>query len=582
MSASEEPKNVPEDKTVEDEDTAAEKEMTMITVHVKTPKEKKTLTVGDKANIKDFKVQISPEFSNTPVEQLCLIFSGKIMKDHETLATHNIKDGMTVHLVIRSGSSSGTSNNNNPAQQQQQENRGNLSQTPFGLGGLGGLPGMSNLGLGSANFMEMQQRMQEGIMNNPDFMRELMDSPLTHSLMSNPEIVRSMIQANPQMRQLIERNPEIGHMLNNPDILRQTMEIARNPAMLQELMRNQDRAMSNLESLPGGQSALQRMYRDIQEPMLNAAQEQFGSNPFQALGGGNNAAAAAAAGSSQPPAGENSTPLPNPWSPNAAAAAGSTPTTTSGTAATTTSAATPPTTGSAMFTSPGMQSLMSQMTENPQLMQNMLNAPYTQNMFRAMAENPDLATNLISSNPLFAGNQQLQDQMRNMMPAFLQQLQNPAVQGLMTNPDALQAIQQIQEGMQRLQSVAPELYSSMGFPGVGVGMNIGTSSSTTAASTSALTTTTASSPSPTTTSTTSSADSQQAFSQLMQQMVTSMAGQGLNTPPEERFRSQLETLTSMGFVDRQANIQALIATYGDVNAAIDRLLNSRPAGDQQS
>ena len=32
---------------------------------------------------------------------------------------------------------------------------------------------------------------------------------------------------------------------------------------------------------------------------------------------------------------------------------------------------------------------------------------------------------------------QLQEQMRNMMPAFLQQLQNPAVQGLMTNPEAL-------------------------------------------------------------------------------------------------------------------------------------------------
>ena len=50
-------------------------------------------------------------------------------------------------------------------------------------------------------------------------------------------------------------------------------------------------------------------------------------------------------------------------------------------------------------------------------------------------------------------------------------------------------------------------------------------------------------------------ESQQAFNQLMQQMVTSMAGQGLNAPPEERFRTQLETLASMGFVDRQANIQ---------------------------
>jgi len=40
------------------------------------------------------------------------------------------------------------------------------------------------------------------------------------------------------------------------------------------MMRTHDRALSNLESLPGGFNALQRMYTDIQEPMLNATQEQ--------------------------------------------------------------------------------------------------------------------------------------------------------------------------------------------------------------------------------------------------------------------------------------------------------------------
>jgi len=560
-------------------DDDEEKEMATITVHVKTPKEKKSISVGDKSSVKDFKAKIAPEFNNTPVEQLCLIFSGKIMKDHETLETHNIKDGMTVHLVIRSGGTSGGSSNQQansaPPPQQPQSNP---SQTPFGLGGIGGLPGMSNLGLGSANFMEMQQRMQEGIMNNPDFMRQIMDSPLTQSLMSNPEIVRGLVQSNPQMRQLIERNPEVGHMLNNPDILRQTMEIARNPAMLQELMRNQDRAMSNLESLPGGQSALQRMYRDIQEPMLNAAQDQFSSNPFQALGG--------QAENSSQPTGENSAPLPNPWGGSASSTSGSTSTTNS----TSGSGSSNP---ASMFTSPGMQSLMQQMSENPQLMQNMMNAPYTQNMFQSLAQNPDMASNIISSNPLFAGNPQLQEQMRNMMPTMLQQMQSPAVQGLMTNPEALQAISQIQQGMQRLQGAAPELYSTMGFPNVGIGMNMNaasaSSTSTTASSSSTTASTTATDSTSTTNSTSTTASTggqegqQQAFNQLMQQMVTSMAGQGLNTPPEERFRTQLETLASMGFVDRQANIQALMATYGDVNAAIDRLLNSRPAaGDQQS
>lgn len=83
------------------------------------------------------------------------------------------------------------------------------------------------------------------------------------------------------------------------------MELARNPAMLQELMRSHDRALSNLESIPGkklssqnktnshwlvliiisilgGYNALQRMYRDIQEPMLNVASNMAG-NPFSGL-----------------------------------------------------------------------------------------------------------------------------------------------------------------------------------------------------------------------------------------------------------------------------------------------------------
>lgn len=94
--------------------------------------------------------------------------------------------------------------------------------------------------------------------------------------------------------------------LNNPDLLRQTMELARNPAMLQELMRSHDRAMSNLESVPGGYSALQRIYRDIQEPMLNAATESFSANPFSGLVDNST-------GTNPQQGSENRDPLPNPW-----------------------------------------------------------------------------------------------------------------------------------------------------------------------------------------------------------------------------------------------------------------------------
>lgn len=64
------------------------------------------------------------------------------------------------------------------------------------------------------------------------------------------------------------------------------MELARNPAMMQEMMRNQDRALSNLESIPGGYNALRRMYTDIQEPMFSAAREQVGPGPGCGRAGG--------------------------------------------------------------------------------------------------------------------------------------------------------------------------------------------------------------------------------------------------------------------------------------------------------
>lgn len=47
-----------------------------------------------------FKEVIAKKFNAEP-EQLCLIFAGKIMKDQETLGTHKVKDGLTVHLVIK-------------------------------------------------------------------------------------------------------------------------------------------------------------------------------------------------------------------------------------------------------------------------------------------------------------------------------------------------------------------------------------------------------------------------------------------------------------------------------------------------
>ena len=130
----------------------------------------------------------------------------------------------------------------------------------------------------------------------------------------------------------------------------------------------------------------------------------------------------------------------------------------------------------------------------------------------------------------------------------------------MSNPEALAAISQIQTGLQRLQAAAPELYSTMGMPNLAAGMNFGRSAtgSNSTSNTTSTTTTTSSASSNTSSSTPAQGQNMDSFRQLMNSMVTGMANQGLNAnvpPPEERFQTQLETLASMGFVDRQANIQ---------------------------
>lgn len=135
-----------------------------ITITVKTPKEKEVFEVYEKKSVKEFKEQVAPRFKAEP-DQLVMIYAGKIMKDNDTLESHNVKEGFTVHLVIRAAPKPSDSGPSRPP--------ADISATPFSLGGLGGLPGMEGLGMGSNTFMELQNRMQSEILGNPELLRQV-------------------------------------------------------------------------------------------------------------------------------------------------------------------------------------------------------------------------------------------------------------------------------------------------------------------------------------------------------------------------------------------------------------------------
>lgn len=155
---------------------------------------------------------------------------------------------------------------------------------------------------------------------------------------------------------------------------------------------------------------------------------------------------------------------------------------------------------------------------------------------------------LLSQNPLLANNPQLREQMRTMMPNMLERMQSPEVQSMMSNPQALNAIMQIQQGMEQLRQVAPDLVGSMGIPPAvpipNVNLNPTPQATTGSVADGVIP------PSPT------MGNDPALFSDFMARMLGGMANQqNPNQPPEERYRSQLEQLAQMGFVNRDANLQ---------------------------
>ncbi|KHN78573.1 Ubiquilin-1 [Toxocara canis] len=570
-------------------DSASDEEVqSNIHLKVKTTTESYDIEIPEKSTIAKIKATLSEKL-NQPVEKLCLIFSGKILKDHETIDQHSIKDGMAVHLVVRqnqrpanAASSSASSTVGGTS------NVTNLLASMMGAGGAtsGSAIGMAQQMMQNPEMMRemMNSPIMQSLLNNPDIfrsliaenpqiqqlvenpemMREMMNSPIMQSLLNNPDIFRSLIAENPQIQQLVESNPELGHVLNDPEIIRQTMEMVRNPTMFQEMMRNHDQAIRNLQGIPGGQAALQRLYQDVQEPLLNSATSSFASNPFASLvdNSSNTTSRSQRAGV------ENAEALPNPWGGSSGGNQSATNTGTTGT----TNTATPPNFMADMMNSPGIQNLTRQLLSDPAMVQQLLGGDALNSVTQMVQHNPSLVQQMLSSNPMFANNPAMQQQLQAAMPQLMNLLQRPETIQAMSNPRVLEAIQQIQRGMETLRREAPHLLPS----GMPLFPTVPTAAAPSAPSSATETSSTPASTTPAPASNTPSTEQAMMMLNLIRQMTGANLGGTSGTPaqpPEERFRNQLEQLTSMGFSNQEANIQALLATFGDVNAAIDRLLS---------
>ncbi|RHY06228.1 hypothetical protein DYB37_006684 [Aphanomyces astaci] len=333
-----------------------------------------------------------------------------------------------------------------------------------------------------------------------------------------PPNVQSMMQ-NPEMMQQMMDSPMVQNMLSNPEIMRGMMQA--NPAMrtlleqnpeLNHVMNDPELLRRSMEAMRNP-AAMREMMRNQDTALRNIESHPEGFNALRRMYT------------------EVQEPLLNATASNAGigasnpafvmpGAVGGSTATSPATTTTTSSTSNPwAAASSSSSTSPNPWGTPPSFpSANPFIGggfdPNMLNNPMVQGMMQQMAENPAMMRSMMEMNPQF---QQLDPATRDMML-------NPDVLRTMMNPANLHAMMQLQQAMQQSSS------------GGGTNTLFGAPTAATPGT-------------------------------------PFFPGAPASTNPEDLYSSQLSQLVDMGFTNREQNLRALQATFGNVNAAVDRILS---------
>ncbi|KAM9203442.1 ubiquilin-1-like [Mergus octosetaceus] len=558
----------------------------IIKVTVKTLKQKEQFEVAQSSTIQEFKEDIGKRFK-TPPDLLVLIFAGKVLKDQDTLSQYGVHNGVSIHLVIRSqkrpqedlpdqGAATtlmqppSRSNSNlfflesiadlqNPGLSYQDLSEllmsgqeivvqtmkelmsrilsseldlNTINNNTFLQGFLLGVTGVNILGLDSTDVSDLVSSIEGQDVFVHGLISEVAQSTFVQNTLANASLVRDIIMSNPQVQQLAEQNPEIGHILTNPHTIREILEAHSSPAVMQEMVRNHDLAMNNLESIPGGYSALEQLYREVEEPILDAVQAQIGNNLFAPPDSN-----LSLNGAQLPARTENRRPLPNPWAPqsNRANVCDCNGQLANGTDESLIVLSLGPAAGVVVSNSGEAESMVQQLTGNAELMQNLEDALTNPSGPAQMLLNSDHISRDENSPP--------QDQSAQQLPP---EMENAEISSLLRNPRALQALLQVQLGLQILTTEAPDFMLSLGDSHVELDLESMDES-------------------------TQSNESEDDVSLVSEQGEEEDQIEMDEQAPQIRYERQMQQLHAMGFQDQHANLQALLDAEGEINAAAEIL-----------
>ncbi|PNY28293.1 Deubiquitination-protection protein dph1 [Tolypocladium capitatum] len=208
-----------------------------VTFKVKTSSDSThTVTMAEAATVLELKTKLAgADLENIPVERQRLIYSGRVMKNDDTLGSYKIKPNNTIHMVKSAASNPPQpASTSSPAPQAVPTNMASgTANNP--LAGLTGaryaghqinLPGMDMFGPDGGMGPPMDDERLERMMSDPNVQQAMNEA------FNNPDFVNMLIESNPMLRNMpgareFITSPDVRRMMSNPDMLRQAMQMRR-------------------------------------------------------------------------------------------------------------------------------------------------------------------------------------------------------------------------------------------------------------------------------------------------------------------------------------------------------------------
>lgn len=210
-----------------------------ITFKVKTSSDSThTITMSEAASVLDLKTKLAGEsYENIPVERQRLIYSGRVMKNDDSLSTYKIKHNNTIHMVKSAASNQqpgSTASTATPQAAPVNMASGTANNPLAGLTGARyaghqvNLPGLDMFGpdggMGAGGLDD--DRIQR-LMSDPNLQQSLNEA------LNNPDFVNMLVDSNPMLRNVpnareIINSPFMREMMRNPQMVSQAMRMQRN------------------------------------------------------------------------------------------------------------------------------------------------------------------------------------------------------------------------------------------------------------------------------------------------------------------------------------------------------------------